>query len=576
MNIGNGFLNTIPKEIKKSKSIKSFMSKNNIKRNLKIMNDPAFHLNKTLKEYIAQKLKKNTSTEKMLKDNKNINEIKMKNGIMNIIPEMSKGYNYFNRIKTLSNILHQSKSKKDCKKRKIKIKNVNSKSNKKKGNNKNKINLNLFNFHNKRNDSKIKENINQKINTLPNNSKNQEFFRYSGSDINNHFLERRVNIYSSINQYMPNNTTLELNSLKSPLTQNIKKENKFIKQYNNNSGNILSNGRYYNLDNVKIDNSNNIKTEINNTLFPIDNNNYNNTYYSDNINKNSFKCSKSNSVIIINANINNKSDNTIKFTNIKDSQENPIDKNSIIILNNDMKEYYNTMGNNNENNNHENINKNSNSIEYLKKIEMLENENKLLKGEISESKNRLIMLEKKIGQLLGEKNLVLTEKEECPQPMPYVKKYSAQTCMNFRPSKSPINDNYNKKDTFIKNIKRKVEKNKKKIKNINNKQNKKKLNKNKRYIRSNKYLTLKNSMNLTSYKTTILKNSKSISYLRTRNNSDIHLKVNLTNKSYKNIIHQKRINKKSKKKFNNLLFYENTYSKSKSPKKDLLDNNIKK
>ena len=572
MNIEN-----ITKEIKKSKSIKSFMSKNNIKRNLKIMNDPAFHLNKTLKEYIAQKLKKNISTEKILKDNKNTNEIKMKNGIMNIIPEMSKGYNYFNRIKTLSNILHQSKSKKDCKKRKIKIKNINSKSNKKKCNSKNKMNLNLLNFHNKRNDSKIKENINQKINTLSNNSKNQKCFWYSGSDINsNHFLERGDNIYSSINQYKPNNTTLEVNPIKSPLAQNIKKENKFIKQYNNNLGNILSNGRYDNLDNVKIDYSNNIKTEINNTLFPIDNNIYNNTYYSDNINKKSFKCSKSNSVIIINANINNKSDNTIKFTNIKDSHEKPIYKNSIMILNNDMKEYYNTTGNNNENNNHENINKNSNSFEYLKKIEMLENENKLLKGEISESKNRLIMLEKKIGQLLGEKNLTLTEKEECPQPMPYVKKYSAQTCMNFRPSKSPINDNYNKKETYIKNLKRKVDKNKKKIKNINNKLNKKKLNKNKRYIRSNKYLTLKNSMNLTPYKTTILKNSKTKSCLRTRNNSDINLKVNLSNKSYKNIIHQKKINKKSKKKFNNILFYENAYSKSKSPKKDLLDNNIKK
>ena len=83
-------------------------------------------------------------------------------------------------------------------------------------------------------------------------------------------------------------------------------------------------------------------------------------------------------------------------------------------------------------------------------------------------------------------------------------------------------------------------------------------------------------MNLTPYKTTILKNSKTKSCLRTRNNSDINLKVNLSNKSYKNIIHQKKINKKSKKKFNNILFYENAYSKSKSPKKDLLDNNIKK
>ena len=39
--------------------------------------------------------------------------------------------------------------------------------------------------------------------------------------------------------------------------------------------------------------------------------------------------------------------------------------------------------------------------------------------------------------------------------MPYVKKYSAQTCINFRPAKSPIYYNYksteNKNKTSIKN-----------------------------------------------------------------------------------------------------------------------------
>ena len=91
-------------------------------------------------------------------------------------------------------------------------------------------------------------------------------------------------------------------------------------------------------------------------------------------------------------------------------------------------------------------NKDNNNNEYLKKIEMLENENKLLKGEISESKNRLLILENKIGKLLCESNIL--ETEECPQPMPYVKKYTAQTCINFypHPHVSTMNDNSKKND----------------------------------------------------------------------------------------------------------------------------------
>ena len=30
--------------------------------------------------------------------------------------------------------------------------------------------------------------------------------------------------------------------------------------------------------------------------------------------------------------------------------------------------------------------------------------------------------------------------------MPYVKKYSAQTCINFRPAKSPIENNFKEKE----------------------------------------------------------------------------------------------------------------------------------
>ena len=556
MNIENGGLNTIIKDNKDSKSITTLISKNNIKRNLKLMNDPAFHFNKTLKGYIENKLNKNYSTEKMsvIKDNKSINEIKMKNGIINIIPKLNEHYKYFNRIKTVTNILNQNKSKKISKNRKIKIKNVNSKSNQKIVDNKN----------------KFKENLNQKLNTFSNNSSTSKYFHKSGYnliDSNNHFLEKNNNYSNSnINKYILNNINSEVNSLKTPLTQNNKKKNNFGKN-NNNLDKILPNERYY------------ITNEINNNLISLDNNKYNNTCDNDNIMKKSFKYNKNNSVIIINANINNKSDHSIKNSNKKDYIENIINKDSDKQLKTDSNEYYNIIKNGDNQNKIDNFNKNdnnNNNIEYLKKIEMLENENKLLKGEISKSKNRLIILEKKIGLLLGEKNL--TEKGECPQPMPYVKKYSAQTCINFRPAKSPINDSSNKKETFVKNIKRKVEKNKNRIKNINNKLNKKNLNKNKKIIISNKYLTLKTSINLSPFKNKIhLKNSKSISCLRTRNNSDIYLKVNLSNKSHKNIFHNKRVNKKSKKNFNKNFFFENDYSQSKSPnKRDFIFNDIKK
>ena len=79
-----------------------------------------------------------------------------------------------------------------------------------------------------------------------------------------------------------------------------------------------------------------------------------------------------------------------------------------------------------------NIQQNDNDIEYLKKIELLENENKALRGEMDDSRNKLMLLENKINELLIGKNSM--EKEECPQPTPYVKKYSIQTFQNFHTS----------------------------------------------------------------------------------------------------------------------------------------------
>ena len=107
------------------------------------------------------------------------------------------------------------------------------------------------------------------------------------------------------------------------------------------------------------------------------------------------------------------------------------------------------QGNDNLNSNNINENKRNtdyikrdNNLEYIKRIEFLENENKVLKGEINESKNKLILLENKINKILFEKNSI--EKEECPLPTPYVKKYSMQNLQNNIPDSN--NNNINKNE----------------------------------------------------------------------------------------------------------------------------------
>lgn len=92
--------------------------------------------------------------------------------------------------------------------------------------------------------------------------------------------------------------------------------------------------------------------------------------------------------------------------------------------------YLNNIQNiNNINNKHDYLNNNKNKEEYLTKLEYLENENKILKKEIKESKNRISILENKIEELLDEKNS--KENSICPQPTPYVIKYS-EDIPNFK------------------------------------------------------------------------------------------------------------------------------------------------
>ncbi len=73
----------------------------NYKKNLKIMNDPAFHLNRTLKAYINNRLNKNFSTENI--------KVKCSGEIKNVNDSKINDYNIsFNRIKTMSNIIKKN------------------------------------------------------------------------------------------------------------------------------------------------------------------------------------------------------------------------------------------------------------------------------------------------------------------------------------------------------------------------------------------------------------------------------------------------------------------------------------
>lgn len=139
--------------------------------------------------------------------------------------------------------------------------------------------------------------------------------------------------------------------------------------------------------------------------------------------------------------------------NLKNDYSKDIDI-SLISINNQKKpciknyklcpnKFYNTFNNDNSNinniylNNIQNVNNinninnishkqenlsNKNKEKYYSKIVLLENENKILKDEIKESKNRISALENKIEELLDDKNS--KENSVCPQPTPYVVKYS--------------------------------------------------------------------------------------------------------------------------------------------------------
>ena len=548
MNIPNDCLFCITKEnIIPSKAKKNFISKINIKRNIRMMNDPAFHLNKTVKEYITNKLKKNYSTEKLIVS-KEVKDSKIQSSLSNIFQNTFEHNNNFNRIKAITNIVNKNKTKIFSKKKKRTIKNKNSKSNKKflreKSNSKFNISHYIFNYHNRSNN--LQSNIfpNQKMIKKNSFNSSQKYFRCSEStalsvnDNNNQIINKNNNtVIHGNNQFIPNQSTLERNSLNSPFVQSTTKKNKNNKQYFKNKNapkNSNSKEKYYYTNNKTENYVNNINiTEKNNNKIIINNKEGNINIFPNNQIKKSFNNNKNNSVVINTMNINNKTDNYINS-----NTKNDFNKTSYNISNENMNNY-------NKKDISKKENKNDDSNEYLKKIEILENENKLLKGEINESKNRLMILENKIGELLNEKKLAY--KEQCPQPMPYVKKYSIKTSSEFYPSnssnkkKEKIEDDDKGKEkdiTPIKNNDKKIIYKMKKAQTIGGKIKNKniiKKNKSNKSIKYNRYPYIKSSMNSSlKQKSLKLRTSKSISLLRTRNNTDTHLKVNMSNKSNKN------------------------------------------
>ena len=241
MNIGTGY-NSGTKILTKDVKYKKI----SLKKNLKIIDDPAFHLNRTLKAYINNRLNKNSSTEVI--DN-------LKNSV-----ELSKCNNSFNRAQTLSNIMNKKKFLSKSKTNKLKKLSQSSKSRKKffKSNSSNKFNIsNYFSLYNNKRPN-ISNKINNKDKILKKNLNNsQKNIRHSGStalSINdtNQILDKNnnncINPYNNNNQIISNHSTLDINNIKSTIVgQTTSKKTKFSNQYFTKS--INDKNKYSNLTN---------------------------------------------------------------------------------------------------------------------------------------------------------------------------------------------------------------------------------------------------------------------------------------------------------------------------------------
>ena len=387
----------------------------NITKNLHLMNLPEFHLNRTIKAYINEKLNKSNLIKNTSVNNISYNKIQAK-------PLLKKNYNNLTRIKTMTNIMNLKKSQ-----------NLNKKIYKSKS----KPKFNISGYLLKIKKSRIKNSKKKLLNNSGRNHRNIKSTNLS-NNVTNQTNNKTVSIYHQDIQIGSNNSTLDFpnkkkqNLLVYTTSKKHKKYNQFfpenkkikikfgkfnkIKNKTNQIKEIIMNKKNIN-NNIDINLENSfIKKSFNNVSEKNEQVNLN--YINNTENNIIYSKSESNHIYFHDCNINDKA--LSKINNISN-----MDKSIDIYINNiskDVKDNNKTQDNN--------------SYIYIQKIEKLENENKFLKDEINNSKNKLQLLEEKINKLLLRKDRESVGKEECPQPTPYVKKY-----FNF--NSQNINSNFN-------------------------------------------------------------------------------------------------------------------------------------
>ena len=368
----------------------------NITKNLHLMNLPEFHLNRTIKAYINEKLNKSNLIQNPSVNNNSYNKIQVK-------PLPKDTYNNLTRIKTMTNIMNHKKSP-DLNKKIYKSKS--------------KTKFNISSYLLKIKKSSIKNSKEKLINNSGRKYNRNIKSTNLSNNVTNQPNNKTVSIYHQDNQIGSNNSTLDFpNKKKKSLlayttSKKHKQYNKFfpenkkikikfgrfnkIKNKTNQIKEIIMNNKNIN-NNIDINLENSfIKKSFNNVSEK--NNRVNLNYINNTENNIIYSKSESNHIYFQDCNINDKTLSKINKDNSK-TQDN-------------------------------------NSFIYIQKIEKLENENKILKDEINNSKNKLQLLEEKINKLLLGNNRESIGKEECPKPTPYVKKYS-----NFISQNSNLNFN---------------------------------------------------------------------------------------------------------------------------------------
>ena len=415
-------------------------SKVNISKNLHLMNLPEFHLNRTIKAYINKKLnsKTNNSVNKKNITENNISIIKIQSKMK------QRNHNSNLTHNNTMNILKPKKININKNSHKAKV-SFTPKSLKKIYKSKSKPKFNISNYILILKKNNKNQRLNNKFKKKYLNDSEQLYHKYTGffsfnNNPKNKIIDKSPSISHQENQIISNSSSLEFNNRKKPCGygHTTSKKSKFNKQFlgnetkfnikfsklsklknkGNEIKNIIMNKKSIN-NKININLDNNFIEKSFNIINSEKNDNMNLNYINNTENNIIYNKTESNHIYFHDCNI---SDKTLsKIDNISTTNNKTIDIN-MNITDNKIKDD-NTINNLNT--------KMDNSFVYMQKIEKLENENKLLKNEINDSNYKLRLLEEKINKLilLG-KSSISIDKEECPQPTPYVKKYSAGILQN--------------------------------------------------------------------------------------------------------------------------------------------------